>query len=113
MLGTGLVMRYANGWPVSYRTGATFVHDWLSYGVLIVVLGHLYFALRDPIARRGMRTGRVPDSWARREHRDWAEKSAAERRRGNRRPAAQPPSRTSRAAPAARVMLTEVRRAGV
>ncbi len=78
MLGTGLVMRYANGWPVSYRTGATFVHDWLSYGVLIVVLGHLYFALRDPIARRGMRTGRVPDSWARREHRDWAEKSAAD-----------------------------------
>lgn len=78
MLGTGLVMRYANHWPVAYRTGATFVHDWLSYALLAVVLGHLYFAFRDPQAREGMRTGSVPESWARVEHKKWAEDSSTE-----------------------------------
>ncbi len=73
MLGTGLVMRYANAWPVKYRTGATFVHDWLAYAVVAMLAGHLYFATRDPLARRGMRTGIVPGNWARREHRGWAE----------------------------------------
>ncbi|MGI8870543.1 MAG: cytochrome b/b6 domain-containing protein [Mycobacteriales bacterium] len=81
MLGTGLVMRYANGWPVSLRTGATFVHDWLSYALTFVIAGHLYFALRDPIARRGMRTGLVPDSWARVEHGKWAEEMTEEKRK--------------------------------
>lgn len=76
MLGTGLVMRYANRWPVSYRTGATWVHDWLAYAIVAMVAGHLYFATRDPMARRGMRTGRVTVTWARREHRAWAEESA-------------------------------------
>lgn len=73
MLGTGLVMRFANAWPVSWRTGATFVHDWLTYALVVVIAGHLYFASRDPLARGGMRTGRVPASWGRREHRGWAD----------------------------------------
>jgi formate dehydrogenase subunit gamma len=72
MLGTGLVMRYANAWPISWRTGATFVHDWLAYAVAAVVIGHLWFAYHDPKARRGMRTGWVPLPWAMREHKAWA-----------------------------------------
>ncbi len=73
LLGTGLIMRFANTWPLSLRTGATFVHDWLSYAVAGVVLGHIVFALRDPTARAGMRTGVVPADWAYAEHRAWAE----------------------------------------
>jgi formate dehydrogenase subunit gamma len=73
MLGTGLIMRYANAWPVSWRTGATFVHDWLAYAVTAVVLGHIWFALRDPQARKAMRTGFAPLLWAVREHRGWAQ----------------------------------------
>jgi len=72
MLGTGLIMRFANFWPVSLRTGATFVHDWMAYAILAMVLGHMYMANRDPHALRGMRTGYVPASWARREHKAWA-----------------------------------------
>ncbi len=72
MLGTGLVMRFANHWPLSLRTGATFVHDWLSYAVAGVIFGHILFAMRDPEARAGMRTGVVPARWAAREHGDWA-----------------------------------------
>ncbi len=73
MLATGLIMRYANAWPVVWRTGATFVHDWLAYAVAAVVLGHIWFAYRDPKARRGMRTGWVPLPWAIREHKAWAQ----------------------------------------
>jgi formate dehydrogenase subunit gamma len=73
MLGTGLVMRFANHWPVSWRTGATFVHDWLAYAVAAVVVGHLWFAFRDPQARHAMRTGFAPLLWAIREHRGWAQ----------------------------------------
>jgi formate dehydrogenase subunit gamma len=72
MLSTGLVMRFANHWPVYLRTGATFVHDWMAYAILAVVLGHLWMANRDPDALRGMRTGYVRTSWARREHEAWA-----------------------------------------
>lgn len=72
LLGTGLVMRWADGWPVSSRTGATFVHDWLAFGLVVVLAGHVWFARRDPVARGGMRTGSVPRAWARREHAGWA-----------------------------------------
>jgi len=72
-LGTGVLMRYGQHWPLSLRVGATFVHDWLAAAVLAAVLGHLHFALRDADARLGMRTGRVPAAWASREHPGWAE----------------------------------------
>ena len=36
------------------------------------MIGHLWFAAKDPHARAGMRTGRVPLGWARREHSAWA-----------------------------------------
>jgi formate dehydrogenase subunit gamma len=77
MLATGLVMRFANHWSISLRTGATFVHDWLSYAILAVVIGHLWMANRDPNALRGMRTGYVPMTWARREHLAWAVRETA------------------------------------
>ena len=72
LLGTGIVMEYGRSWPLSLRTGATFVHDWTAAAVLLLVLGHLWLASRDEDARRGMRTGRVPLDWARREHPGWA-----------------------------------------
>lgn len=73
LLGTGLIMRFANHWPLFLRTGATFVHDWLSYAVAGVLLGHIMFALRDRAARTGMRSGLVPVDWAYAEHRAWAD----------------------------------------
>ncbi len=79
LLGTGLIMRYANVWPLSLRTGATFVHDWLSYAVAGVLLGHVTFALRDPVARAGLRTGTVPLDWAQAEHGAWAQREVSRR----------------------------------
>ena len=72
LLGTGIVLAYGRRWPLDLRIGATFVHDWTAFAVLLLVAGHLWFASRDEDARRGMRTGRVPTGWALREHRAWA-----------------------------------------
>jgi formate dehydrogenase subunit gamma len=73
MLMTGSIMHWTNWFPLTWRTGATFVHDWTAFALAVVVVGHLYMANNDPVARLGMRTGRVPLSWARREHGTWAE----------------------------------------
>jgi formate dehydrogenase subunit gamma len=73
LLGTGVLMNFTGLVRLSWRTGATFVHDWFALGLGLLVLGHLYFALNDHEARRGMRTGRVSTRWAHAEHAAWAE----------------------------------------
>ncbi|MBT2369581.1 cytochrome b/b6 domain-containing protein [Streptomyces sp. ISL-10] len=71
MLGTGLLMGFTDLAPLVWRTGATFVHDWLSLAVGIALAGHIAMALADPEARRGMRTGSVERRWARDHHSRW------------------------------------------
>lgn len=71
MLGTGLVMWRTDLFPLLWRTSSTFVHDWLALALGLVLLGHIGLALRDPEARRGMRTGSVDPGWAEREHPLW------------------------------------------
>ncbi|MFF3289988.1 cytochrome b/b6 domain-containing protein [Streptomyces sp. NPDC003023] len=73
MLGTGLVMWFTGLTPLVWRTSATFVHDWLSLAVGVVVAGHIAMALADPEARRGMRTGSVERRWSRHHHSEWLE----------------------------------------
>jgi formate dehydrogenase subunit gamma len=85
MLMTGSIMHWTDWFPLAWRTGATFVHDWLAFSLAVVIAGHIYMAANDPVARLGMRTGGVPLSWARREHGAWAahaEASSSTRRRG-------------------------------
>jgi len=77
LVGTGTLMFWTGLVRLSWRTGATFVHDWFALGLGLLVLGHLWFAFSDPEAREGMRTGVVSRRWAEREHRAWA---GAERR---------------------------------
>jgi formate dehydrogenase subunit gamma len=72
LLGTGLLMFYSELVRLAWRTGATFVHDWFALGLGLLVLGHILFAISDPEAREGMRTGRVPRRWADKEHPAWA-----------------------------------------
>ena len=78
MLGTGSIMRWFEPFPVSIRTGATFVHDWTFITLFVVILGHIMFAVSDPDSLRSMVRGWVPEQWARRERpRWWAEVVAA------------------------------------
>jgi formate dehydrogenase subunit gamma len=76
LLGTGTLMFWTGLVRLAWRTGATFVHDWFALGLGLLVLGHLWFAIADPDARTGMRTGRVPRRWAVEEHPAWASDEA-------------------------------------
>ncbi|MFF3562765.1 cytochrome b/b6 domain-containing protein [Streptomyces sp. NPDC002574] len=71
MLGTGLLMMFPHLTAVVWRTGATFVHDWLALAVAFAVAGHWWMAAHDPEARQGMRTGFVTPNWARLHHPHW------------------------------------------
>jgi formate dehydrogenase subunit gamma len=73
MLGTGSVMHWFRYFPVDWRTGATFVHDWLAITLAVVIAGHIRMAMKDPDARRGMNRGWVPTAWARRHRPKWYE----------------------------------------
>ncbi|WP_084265232.1 cytochrome b/b6 domain-containing protein [Actinomadura macra] len=73
MLGTGEVLTFPGPWPDRWRTGATFVHDWLFLLILVVTAGHLWEALRDRGALTGMLTGRVDREWAQRHHAGWVD----------------------------------------
>ena len=73
MIGTGLLMWFPDLVSLNWRTGSTFVHDWLALVIGVLVIGHIRMAVKDPESRYGMRTGRVSRAWARREHPLWEE----------------------------------------
>jgi formate dehydrogenase subunit gamma len=73
MLGTGSIMRWFSLFPLDWRTGATFAHDWFALGIWIAVLGHIGFALRDGDALESMLNGSVPATWARKKAPLWYE----------------------------------------
>lgn len=73
MLATGSIMNWFSPFPISWRTGATFVHDWTAIALGLVVFGHVWMAMADTDALRGMFTGRVPASWARERRPRWYE----------------------------------------
>ncbi len=73
LLGTGILMYWTGIARLSWRSGATFVHDWTALALGLLVIGHIAYAVRDPEARSGMRTGQVSTRWARREHEAWVD----------------------------------------
>ena len=64
MLATGSIMKWFAPFPVDWRTGATFVHDWTAIGLFVLITVHVAKGLSDPVARRGMLTGKVPTGWS-------------------------------------------------
>lgn len=86
MLATGSIMHWFRFFPVDWRTGATFVHDWLALALAVVIIGHLKMALADPDARRGMTEGWVPSIWARRHRPKWYEEVTGRASRGGQPP---------------------------
>lgn len=82
MLGTGAMLTYPGPFPDEWRTGATFVHDWLTIAIFAMTLGHLWYALRDPGAMAGMLTGRVGRDWAATHHAGWLDEIGTTRATG-------------------------------
>ena len=77
MLATGSIMKWFSLFPIDWRTGATFVHDWFALGIWIAVIGHILFAFGDPVALGGMLRGTVGAAWARSERPRWYEAETA------------------------------------
>jgi formate dehydrogenase subunit gamma len=71
LFGTGILLEWNDRLSDSWRTGATFVHDWGYVGLTLLVAGHIAKALADPVAMRGMRRGLVPRRWVLHEHPRW------------------------------------------
>jgi formate dehydrogenase subunit gamma len=71
MLASGSILRWFSPFPVSWRTGATFVHDVLAAAIFAVVAGHVLLALSHPESLRSMLTGRISVAWARRHAAAW------------------------------------------
>ncbi len=71
MLVTGIIMRWFEPFPLDWRTGATFVHDWLALALLAVVIGHIGKALADPVALGAMRRGSVAEEHVEERHPRW------------------------------------------
>lgn len=75
LFGTGLLLiaPVRIDLPVGMRQGATIVHDLFTFGVLVLLGGHLWLALRHPEARRALRTGRMDRRYAEVEYAGWAD----------------------------------------
>lgn len=59
LLMTGSIMKWFGPFPLEWRTGATFVHDWVSFGLWFLIPAHIVKAVVTPGAVRGMWTGWV------------------------------------------------------
>jgi len=81
MLATGFILKWFRFFPVSWRTGATFVHDVLAFAIFAVVIGHILFALTHRESLRSMIRGWVSEAWAARNAPGWLRevKAGAER----------------------------------
>jgi formate dehydrogenase subunit gamma len=75
LFGTGLLLiaPVRLDLPLSVRQGATITHDLFTFGLLALLAGHIWLALRHPEARVALRTGRVDRAYAEREHGSWAQ----------------------------------------
>jgi formate dehydrogenase gamma subunit len=71
MLATGFILKWFRFFPVSWRTGATFVHDVLAFAIFAVVIGHILFALTHRESLRSMIKGWVSEAWAARHAPGW------------------------------------------
>ncbi|HET6815947.1 MAG TPA: cytochrome b/b6 domain-containing protein [Mycobacteriales bacterium] len=81
LLGTGVLLLapVRLDLPDSVRQGATVTHDLFTFGVLALLAGHIWMAIRHPQARAALRTGVVDRAYAEREHARWASEMLASR----------------------------------
>jgi formate dehydrogenase subunit gamma len=73
LFGTGLLLiaPVRVDLPLGIRQGATVVHDLFTFGLLALLAGHVWMALRHPEARAALRTGYVDRHYAEREYAGW------------------------------------------
>ena len=75
MLATGSLLRWYEPFPLAWRAGATFVHNWLAFTFVILILGHIALAVADRQALGAMLRGRISHAWAVRHAPAWLDES--------------------------------------
>ena len=78
LLVSGSIMRWFGPFPLTWRTGATFVHDWTAFALLAVLIGHVAKAFGDREALGGMVSGTVNRRWAAKKAPRWLAEVAPE-----------------------------------
>ena len=68
---TGYILQWFRFFPVSWREGATFTHDFFAFVVFAVVAGHVTLAITHPPSLKSMFSGKVREEWARRHAPAW------------------------------------------
>jgi formate dehydrogenase subunit gamma len=71
MLATGSMLQWFRFFPVSWRSGATFVHDVFAFAIFVVVIGHVIMAVTHRDALRSIFKGWVREGWAARHAPRW------------------------------------------
>jgi formate dehydrogenase subunit gamma len=72
-MATGSIMKWFGPFPLAWRTGATFVHDWTAWLLTIALIGHVAKAFGDRHALSAMRQGTISRRWAARNAPRWLE----------------------------------------
>lgn len=75
MFVTGVILKWFNFFPLSWRTGATFVHDTFATLFVLVLAGHIFMAVTHRNSLRSIFSGRIPVSWAERHAPVWLKES--------------------------------------
>jgi formate dehydrogenase subunit gamma len=73
MLATGSIMHWYKPWPLSWRTGSTFVHDWIAIALFFTITGHILYAFADRESLDSMWHGTISRTWAKRRAPKWLE----------------------------------------
>jgi formate dehydrogenase subunit gamma len=71
LLVTGVILQWFRFFPVSWRSGATLVHDLFAYAIFFVVIGHIVIAVTHREALRSIFKGWVSREWAVRHASRW------------------------------------------
>lgn len=68
---SGAVLQWFRFFPVTWRVGATFVHDTFALAIVVVVVGHIALALTHRDSLRAIFQGWISQEWAARHARRW------------------------------------------
>jgi formate dehydrogenase subunit gamma len=77
MLATGAMLQWFRFFPVTWRTGATLVHDAFALAIFVVVFGHIVMALTHRDSLRSIFKGWVSERWAARHAGAWLKEETA------------------------------------
>jgi formate dehydrogenase subunit gamma len=78
LLASGVILKWFSLFPLSWRSGSTFVHDLFAWLLVIVILGHVVMALSHREALVSMVKGRVSADWAARHASRWLAENTAD-----------------------------------